>query len=287
MVEQVAERASQSLPLRRDERSDIELQLLLDALLRYAGCDLRALNQSALRRRIADALRAEDVATISALQDRVLHDDERLVKFVISMGGPPHLFNDPSFFASLRANVVPLLRTYSFVRIWVPGIGLGADAFSLAAMLDDAGLLDRTIVYATLFTDIAVAISKTFAYPHDGRKRLEARGRLAGFEQPLERYFDIDDATATPVARLRESVMLTRHNPTTDGSINEFHAIVSRGALSILNGAAQHRLHSLFFESLTRLGFLAIGANESVAGTAHERAFRRVTEAHSIFRRLR
>src|SRR5277367_1217693 len=94
--------AAPALNLRRDELADIELQLLLDALLRYGGCDFRYFNQSVLRRRIADASRAEGVTTISALQDRILHDDTAFTNFIISMdGGAPQLFSDPTFFTTL------------------------------------------------------------------------------------------------------------------------------------------------------------------------------------------
>jgi chemotaxis protein methyltransferase CheR len=290
MVEQVASRAPArpTLALRRDDRSDIELQLLLDALLRYAGCDFRYFNQSVLRRRIADALRSEEVETISALQERMLHNDQSLLDFVVSMGaGPQQLFNDPTFFVELGKSVVPLLKTYSFVRIWVPGAGIGSDAFSLAAILDEAGLLEKTVIYATCFTEVAVSVAKTGAFEHDGQNRLAARARLAGLERSLETYFHLEEDIAIPSERLRKNVMFTRHDPTTDASINEFHSVVSRGALSMLNGAAQHRLHSLMFESLTRLGFLALGSGESIERTAHEGAFRRVCEDHQIFRRLR
>jgi chemotaxis protein methyltransferase CheR len=290
MVEQVVQGAAAelSLPLRRDDRSDIELQLLLDALLRYAGCDYRYFNQSVLRRRIADALRSEGVETISALQERILHNEQSLLNFVVSMGaGSPQLFDDPSFFVDLRKCVVPLLKTYSFVRIWVPGARQGADAFSLAAILDEAGLLDRAIIYATCFNDAMVAVAKASTFAHDGQNRLAARARLAGLESPLDSHFQVEEGYARPSERLRRNVMLTRHDPTTDGSINEFHCVIARGAHSVLNGAAQHRLHSLMFESLTRLGFLALGAGESIDRTAHEGAFRRVCDEHPIYRRLR
>jgi chemotaxis protein methyltransferase CheR len=291
MVEQVVQGAPAQPPtlvLRRDDRSDIELQLLLDALLRYAGCDFRYFNQSVLRRRIADALRSEEVETISALQDRMLHNEPSLLDFVVSMGGgPQQLFNDPSFFVELRKCVVPLLKTYSFVRIWVPGAGLGSDAFSVAAILDEAGILDRTVIYATCFNDVAVAVAKDATFAHDGRNRLAARARLAGLEHSLDTYFQLEEGYAMPSERLRKNVMFTRHDPTTDASINEFHTVIARGAISVLNGAAQHRLHSLMFESMTRLGFLALGSGESIERTAHEGAFRRVCEEHPIFRRLR
>jgi chemotaxis protein methyltransferase CheR len=289
MVEQVTpEAASVALNLRRDDLPDIELQLLLDALLRYGACDFRGFNQAVLRRRIADAMRAEGLATISGLQERLLHDERAFASFVSSIrGSASALFADPGLFRSFGTNVIPLLRTYSFIRIWVPGAGPGSDAYAIAALLDEAGILERTVVYATFVNDASVAIAKSGLSRHAGRSNLEASARLAGLEAPLANYFDLDESFVSPNERLRESVMFARHNPVSDASINEFHAIVARGFLPLLNGAVQYRLHSLLFESLTHLGFLALGNGESIAHSAHEGAFRQVSQDQPIFRRLR
>jgi chemotaxis protein methyltransferase CheR len=277
-----------SLHLRRDERGDIELQLLLDALLRYGGCDFRFFNQSVLRRRVAQALRTEGLETVSALQERVLHNDRSFVNFVVAMsGGTSALFTDPPALRAFRDNVIPLLRTYSFVRVWVPGSGTGGDAFSLAALFDEAGILERTVIYATFFNDVSVAVAKEALFPHDRAARVEGAAKLAGLELPLTTYFSFDEGLAIPSERLRASVMLGRHNVATDGSINEFHAIVSRGVLPLLNGASQYRAHTLFFESLVRLGFLGLGAGENLLKSPHEGAFRQVAADQPIYRRLR
>jgi chemotaxis protein methyltransferase CheR len=277
-----------ALNLRRDERNDIELQLLLDAVLRYGGCDFRFFNQAVLRRRIADALRAEELETISALQERVLHSDRAFASFAVSMtGGTSPLFNDPAQLLAFRDSVLPLLKTYSFVRIWVSGAGTGGDAYSIAAILEEAGLLERAVIYATFLNDVSASIAKTALYRHERRSRLEGAAKLAGVEAPLSEYFEIDDDAAVPRERLRRNVMVGRHNPATDGSLNEFHAIMSRGVLPLLNGASQHRVHSLFFESLIRLGFLVLGSGESIIRTAHEGAFRQVAAEQPIYRRLR
>ena len=282
-----AEAHALALNLRHDELPDIELQLLLDALLRYGACDFRCFNQSVLRRRVADAMRGEGVATISGLIERLLHDERAFAGFVTSIktaAAAP--FSDPSFFRALSANVVPLLRTYSFIRIWVPAAGPGADAFALAALLAQAGILGRTILYATFVNDVAVA-SARFGFRHAGRNQLETSARASGLEAPLSRYFEVDDEFLIPGEELRESVMLARHNPASDASINEFHAIVARGFAPLLNGAVQFRLHSLIYESLTHLGFLGLGAGESLSHTPHEHAFRRVATEQPLFRRLR
>lgn len=277
-----------ALNVRRDERSDIELQLFLDALLRYGGYDFRFYNQAVLRRRIADWMRAHGLATISGLQENLLHDERSLAAFLVSMGGShPQLFYEPSFFKAFATNVVPMLRTYSFVRVWIPTCGTGADAYSMAAVLYDAGLLERCVVYATTTTDVGVAVAKAGCFetrsPHD----FTALVRQAGIAAPVNELFDVGERFASPSAVLRESVMFARHNLAEDNSINEFHCIIARGVLSLFNGAVQYRSHRLFYDSLSRLGFLALGSREALAGTVHERAYRQVTPDEAIFRRMR
>jgi len=290
MVEQVdaLTGALPALELRRDELADIELQLLIDALLRYGGYDLRGMNQAVLRRRIADVMRAESIATISGLQDRLLHDERMLASFLVMMsGGAAQLFHDPPFLKAFALHVVPLLQTYSFVRIWVPGSGIGATAYSLAAILDEAGILDRSVIYATTLNDVAASVSKAGVYAHASEADLIASMRQAGLVSPVSRFFETTKLQAFPVDRLRQSVMFARHSPAEDGPINEFHAIVARGIFPAFNGSIQYRLHRLAYDSLLHLGFLCLGQRESLAGTVHERAFRNVVPGQPIYRKMR
>lgn len=197
------------------------------------------------------------------------------------------LFSDPPTLKAFRDSVIPLLRTYSFVRIWVASAGTGGGAFSIAALLAEAGILERTVIYSTFLNEIVASVAKAGLFRHEGRSRLDGAARLAGIVAPLDTHFDIDDEHAVPKEHLRASVMVGRHNLATDGSINEFHAILSRGLIPLFNGATQHRAQTLYFESLTRLGFLILGPGESVEKTAHEGAFRQVRPDGPLYRRLR
>jgi len=273
---------------RRDEVNDIELHLLLDALLRFGDYDFRHYNQAVLRRRIADSMRAEGVETISGLQERLLHDEGALARFLVLMcGSSPRLFYEPAFFRAFAATVVPLLRTYSFVRIWLPGVGTGADAYALAAALDEAGIYERTVIYATSISEIGAAVAKAAIYEIPSTAAFLALAREAGIAESIDRYFDVSARAVAPNDRLRRNVMVGRHNVAQDGSINEFHAVVARGVLPMFNGATQYRIHRLIFESLARLGVLALGSNETLAGTVHEHAYRRIDTGQPIFRRMR
>lgn len=265
---------------------EIELQLLLEAVARTSGFDLREYDPNTLRRRVTDRMRAERVATISALQERVLHDDAARDGFLASMaGGHRELFYDPAFFVAFRESVVPLLRTYAFVRIWLPDAGAGEDAYAVAALLDDAGLLDRCIIYATAFSDVSSEVARRGEYALDPRciKAMHA----AGFSKPLEAFAEVDGDRVVFSDRLRSSMMFAWCDPAGTVSINEFHAIVARNVFPMFSRAGQYRLHRLAYQSLARLGFLCLGEGETLAGSVHEGAYRQVTPDRAIYRRMR
>ena len=267
---------------------EIELQLLLDALARVGGYDYRAYDPATLKRRVSDRMRSEGVETISALQNCVLHDQEARTRFVLAMSeGRRELFQDHEFFLAFRANVVPLLQTYSFVRIWFPGSGTGEDPYAIAALLEDIGMLDRCVIYATSFSDLSVEFARAGEYEITNAGAFKAAIRRAGLTCGIERVAEVENQTIRFSERIRNAVMVARHDPTASASINEFHTIIARGLFPLFNGAARYRLHQSVFESLTRLGFLCLGANETLQGTVHERAYRRVTPEQSIYRRLR
>jgi chemotaxis protein methyltransferase CheR len=267
---------------------EIELQIFLEALRRIDERDYGTFAQGVLRRRIAERMRAERSPTITALLDRILHDPDARARFVASMGGGHRaLFHDPGFFAAFRSHVVPLLQTYAFVRIWLPGSGSGEDAYSLAALLDEAGLLERCVLYATSNAEESVAIARAGSYAVSSRGALAASASAAGLERGLDAIATVKGTTAIFRPSLRENLMFARHDIANDASINEFHAIVARGVVPNYNGETQYRIHRLFYESLGRLGFLCLGKGEQLDGTVHEGAYRRVVPDHAIYRRMR
>jgi len=267
---------------------EIEVQLFLEGLRRIDERDYGAFAQGVLRRRIAERMRAERVPTITALLDRILHDPETHTRFVASMGGGHRaLFHDPGFFATFRSHVAPLLQTYAYVRIWLPGVGSGEDAYSLACVLEEAGLLERCVLYATSSADASVAIAREGAYRVSARGTFAAAATAAGIERDASEIAQVKGTTVIFPPAIRESIMFARHDVARDASLNEFHAIVARGVVPNYNGETQYRIHRLFYESLGRLGFLCLGQGERLDGTVHEGAYRRVVPDHAIYRRMR
>lgn len=287
MVEQVAEGNVPSLGGRESALPDLELQLLLEAIFRYTGYDFRDYAQNTLKRRVSERMRAELVATISGLQERVLHDPEAMQQFAFTMSSTPNtLFRDAPYFRVFREHIVPLLRTYSFVRLWFPGCSTGEDVYAIATILAEHGLLDRCMIYATDVSELAIAHAKGGEYEVNSSEEIAMEHRNTGALKALSQFADVRPRSVRFKPELQQNVIFAQHSLATDGSLNEFHAIIARGVVPQFNKALQFRVHNLFLQSLARLGFLCLGPNESLKSTPHERAFRQIGE-HAIYRRMR
>lgn len=268
--------------------ADLELNLLLEAIFGASGHDFREFAHATLRRRVLDRMRAEGVATISGLQERVLHDAEARERFVFAMSGVRHpLFADPDFFKLLRERVVPLLRTYSFPRIWVPNCARAEDAYALAVVLHEEGLLDRTVIYATDRSSLAMDEARGGRFEIASAEDLKEAHRATGATQALSAVCALKERSVRFDDTLKASIIFAEHSVVSDASLNEFHAIVARGVLSQFKMSLQLRVHDLFLNSLMRLGFLCLGPNETLRATPNEHVFRAVAGDGPIYRRMR
>ncbi len=280
MVEQIIEQRS-ALP-------DIELNLLLEAVVQHTGQDYREYAQATLKRRVAERMRAEDVRTISGLQEAILHDHGALARFIFAMSGAiPGLFREPEFFAAFRQRVVPVFRTYPLLRLWFPNCSTGEDVYAAAAVLHEVGLLERCMIYATDASDLCIEHAKLGCYRIESHEDLAESFRKTGARSRLSEVCALSDGQVTFDSALSKNIVFARHSLAGDGSLNEFHAIIARGVLPQFNMSLQFRVHNLFLQSLTRLGFLCIGSSESLRMTPHGRVFRQVIDGQSIYRRMR
>lgn len=275
-------------PDRSDERTTVELSLLLDAVVRWAGYDFRDYAPALIKRRVAERLRAESVETISGLQERVLHDDGALERLIFAMSSTSNrLFRTPEYFKAIRERVVPLLRTYPFVRLWFPACSTGEDVFTLATILWEAGLLDRCMIYATDLSTLALEHARKASYEIASVEDFAADYRMSGGRVPLSEFCDAAEHTVRFHPAIAEQIIFSRHSLATDASLNEFHAIVARGILPQFSKSLQYRVHNLVLQSLSRLGFLALSSAESLHATPHEGVFRKIDDVFPLYRRMR
>ena len=273
---------------RGDERTAVELSLLLEAVVRWSGYDFREYAPSAIKRRVFERMRAEECATISGLQERVLHDRDALRRFVFSLSSSPsQIFTPPEYFKAFRERVVPFLRTYSFLRLWFPGCSSGEDVYSIAAILHEEGLLERSMIYATDLSEIALEKAREGVFRIGSIESFAGDCRTSGARGSLTNFCEMEDHSVRFHDSMRQQMIFSTHSLATGSSLNEFHCIVSRNVLPQFTKSLQYRVHNLYLQSLTRFGFLCLGAAESLHATPHEGVFRKVDEVFPIYRRMR
>ncbi|MDQ6944168.1 MAG: protein-glutamate O-methyltransferase CheR [Candidatus Eremiobacteraeota bacterium] len=266
--------------------TDLELHLLLEAVYRVSGFDFREYAPATVKRRVAERVRAEGLATISGLLERVLHEPPAMARFVDALthnAGSP--FREPSFFEAFRERVLPRLRTFPHVRIWV--IGSGEDAYSLALLLREAEFYDRTRIYATDASEDAIERAKAGAFPAELLDEYAARYAEAGGKRHFSDYVDIVGTQAVFKPGVREQIVFAQHNLACDGSFNEFHLVVARSVITHFNRTLAYRAHQVIYESLIRLGYLGVSAKETLRYTPHQRAYEELEATERFYRRLR
>ncbi len=265
---------------------DIELDLLLEGIYRVYGMDFRQYARTSLRRRVRNLLYSEKVSSISALQERVLHDPsamERVMAFLpVSV---TTMFRDPSFFGAFREKVVPHLWSSPFVRIWHAGCATGEEVYSLAILLTEVGLYERCRIYATDLSGSAIERAQAGIYPLEQMQEFTTNYVASGGVVPFSSWYKAQYGHAIFKQSLRKNIVFAQHNLATDGSFNEFNVILCRNVLIYFDNKLKDRVHGLLYGSLRRFGVLALGQREGLRGTLHEDKYEAVEERQRIFRR--
>ena len=269
------------------ELERIEIDLLLEGVYRHYGLDFRGYALGSLKRRLARRMREEGVPTLSALQEKVLHDPDAMERLLVALSiSVTAMFRDPSFYGAFREKVVPLLRTYPFIRIWNAGCATGEETFSLAIVLEEAGLLDRTRIYATDFNAGVVERARSGEFPLARMKAYTENYLKAGGSAEFSRYYTAEGPVARFSPALRENVVFAKHNLVSDGSFNEFHGILCRNVLIYFGQPLQQRVHELFHDSLVNFGVLALGHKETIRFTPLEHCYEAIDSREKLYRRV-
>jgi chemotaxis protein methyltransferase CheR len=265
----------------------IELDLLLDAVFRLYGYDFRDYAKTSMRRRIANIKKKEEVSTISALQDRVLHDSRSWERFLDGISvNVSAMFRDPGFFLAFRQYAVPVLRTYPFIRIWQAGCSLGEEAYSLAIMLEEEGLYDRSLIYATDINEVSLRQAREAIYPAELMQKYTQNYVQAGGQQSFSEYYTARYDFAILRPTLQRNIVFSQHNLVSDAPFNEFNVILCRNVMIYFNRGLQERTHNLFHESLAMFGILGLGSRESLRFMPHEHMYEPLVPGEKLYRRM-
>lgn len=253
---------------------DIEQRLLLDAIYHQYHYDFRAYAQASLKRRLQSALTQFACKTLSQLQDRVLHEPAvftGLLQYLTVQVSD--MFRDPSYFLALRNEVVPILRTYPSIKVWVAGCSTGEEVYSLAILLHEEGLLDRTLIYATDINPHALRAAEQGVFDLDRVAAFTENHARAGGRSSLSDYYTARYGRVVFDKALREHMVFSDHSLATDSVFAEVHLISCRNVLIYFERDLQNRALGLFHDALVHRGFLGLGSKESLRFSAQAEHF--------------
>jgi len=269
------------------ELEAVHVKLFLESLFLRYGYDFRGYAYPSIRRRILRLVMLEEVTGIPELQARVLKEPACLERVLHSLTiHVTAMFRDPEFFEQVRAKVVPVLRTYPFVRIWVAGCASGEEVYSLAILLHEEDLYQRCRMYGTDISESVVQKAKAGIFPLAAMKDYTSNYIRAGGKEDFSKYYTASGGGATFRPWLRDNVVFAQHNLVTDGSPNEFTLIFCRNVMIYFTGDLQARVHTLLYSSLVRLGVLALGRRESLRFTPHEHEYEGIDSKQRLFKKV-
>ena len=264
----------------------LEIELLLEGVFRHYGFDFRAYAYASIRRRLWKRVEGEGLQTISQLQARILHDADAMERLLLDLSvNVTSMFRDPGFYREFRLKVVPLLRTYPFIRIWHAGCSTGEEVFSMAILLEEEGLYDRARLYATDINDVVLQRAKQGIFPLERMQEYTENYIKAGGTRAFSEYYTAmyDGALFSPA--LTRNIVFSQHNLVTDRSFSEFHVIFCRNVLIYFDKTLQNRVHRLFYESLVMFGVLALGSKESLKFSQFEPCYEKMSATEKLYKK--
>jgi chemotaxis protein methyltransferase CheR len=257
-----------------EKTEDIEIALLLEGLYQRYHYDFRNYAQASIKRRLKQAREQLGYRSFSAMQEDMLHDARvlpRLLGYLTVQVS--ELFRDPSYFRAIREKVVPHLRTYPSLRIWIAGCSTGEELYSFAILLREEGLEERTLFYATDINQDALARAEAGVYDLERMQLFTENHRKSGGKSSLSDYYTAAYGKASFDKSLRARVVFSDHSLVTDAVFAEMHLISCRNVLIYFDRPLQDRAVGLFKDSLARKGFLGLGSKESLRFSQHAGAF--------------
>lgn len=265
---------------------DIELRLFLEAMYSRYHYDFRGYSKASLKRRLLLACERMGFPSLSALQGQLLHDDTMLPQLLSYLTVQvSDMFRDPGYFRAIREQVIPHLKTYPSLKVWVAGCSSGEELYSLAILFREEGLEEKTMFYATDINGAALAKAEAGVYDLQRIALFTRNHRLSGGTGSLSEYYNAAYGAACFDKTLRRRTVFSDHSLASDSVFAELHLVSCRNVLIYFDRPLQDRAVGLFKDALVRNGFLGIGARESLRFNAHAKAFREFLPVERIYQK--
>jgi len=270
------------------ELEQIEIELLLEGIYQHYGFDFRSYAYASIRRRLWKRIEAEGLTTISGLQDQVLHNPPMMEKLLLDLSiNVTSMFRDPGFYRVFREQVIPTLRTYPFIRVWHAGCATGEEVYSMAILLEEEGLYERSRIYATDINEVVLQKAKSGIFPLERMQEYTENYIAAGGKRAFSDYYTAKYGGALFSPGLTKNVVFSQHNLVTDRSFSEFNVILCRNVLIYFDKTLQSRVLTLFYDSLATFGILALGSKESLRFSPYEECYEQINGPEKIYRKVR
>ncbi len=257
---------------------------LLESIKFVYGYDFTEYSEASLRRRIDSFMVNRKIETLASLKDMILQNEELFEEFIREISVTvTEMFRDPLFYRSLREHVMPRLATYPFIKVWIAGCATGEEVYSVAIVLNEAGLLQRTVIYATDINQKSILTAKEGIYPAQNMKLYTSNYQLSGGTASFSAYYKANYNAVIFDKFLKQNIVFAPHNLTGDKAFNEFQVIFCRNVMIYFNQELQKKVINLFYESLCPLGFLCLGAKESLLFSDKQKRFEEIDRRQRIF----
>lgn len=269
-----------------DKNKDLEIQLLLEAIEKKYGYDFRDYSLVHVRRRVDAILRDYKYESVLQLVHDVIYKPNfffELIKyFSVNV---TEMFRDPNFYKAVREEVIPVLKTYPFIKMWHAGCATGEEVYSMAILLKEEGLYDRTQIYATDFNALVVKKAEEGIYPLEKIKEYTENYHRAGGKKPFSDYFQSKYNAVKLNSDLKKNIVFATHNLATDSGFGEMHVIFCRNVLIYFNIELQNKVLNLFNDSLIYKGFFCLGNKETLQFSSQEEYYTKFNEKQRIYRK--
>lgn len=266
--------------------SEIEISLLLEAIFQKYGYDFRQYSEAHIERRIINRMLLSGIKNISEVQRAILHDELFASQLISDLSiTVTEMFRDPDFYKALREKVVPVLKTYSFIKIWHAGCSTGEEAFSMAIVLKEEGIYDRATIYATDFNQQALNRAKEGIFSSEMIKGYTSNYQKSGGKESFSNYYTSKYNRVIMDQSLKKNIVWANHNLVTDSVFAEVHMILCRNVLIYFNRELQNKAQKLFFDSLTNGGILCLGSKESLRFSDFSDHYTELDKKQRIFKK--
>jgi chemotaxis protein methyltransferase CheR len=269
-----------------EKTEDIEIQLLLEGLYQRYHYDFRHYARASVKRRLKQAREQMGFRSFSALQESLLHDPGMLARMLGYLTVQvSEMFRDPSYFRAIREKVLPHLRTYPSLKVWIAGCSSGEELYSFVILFREEGLEQRTLFYATDINQVALDKAEAGIYGLDRIQLFTENHRKSGAKLSLSDYYSAAYGKASFDKSLRKQVVFSDHSLVTDAVFAEVHLVSCRNVLIYFDRALQDRALGLFKDSLVRKGFLGLGSKESMRFSDHAGLFTDCVREEKIYQK--